>query len=117
MELFPSLGPGSELGWGTLGAGPEPYNNTLDQYRYVVFQDPNWVWRSFDFDSDNRDSVVVNVAFHPSPVLQRPPGQDLRGGRILTVHVAEKFCVNVSPHLKTERHHRHRPILESKVEC
>lgn len=66
MELFPSLAPGSELGWGTLGAGPEPYNNTLDQYRYVVFQDPNWDWRTFNFDSDIARSekpeyVVMNA--------------------------------------------------------
>src|SRR6185369_11525035 len=66
MELFPSLTRGSELGWGALAGGPEPYNNTLDQYRYVVFQDANWDWRTFNFDGDIARSekpeyVVMNA--------------------------------------------------------
>jgi hypothetical protein len=44
-----------------------------------------------------RDFVVASVAFHPSPVLQGPPGQDLRGDRILTVHVAEKIDDMLGP--------------------
>jgi feruloyl esterase len=50
--LFPSLVPGSELGWAVLGAGPEASQVILDQYKYVVFKDPNWDWRTFDFDKD-----------------------------------------------------------------
>jgi len=52
-ELFGSLAPGSELGWAVMGAGPEPYAPILDQAKYVVYQDPNWDWRTFDFDKDN----------------------------------------------------------------
>ena len=51
QKLFPSLTPGSELGWATLG-GPEPSPIILDQYKYVVFKDPSWDWRTFDFDKD-----------------------------------------------------------------
>jgi len=66
MELFPSLARGSELGWGALAGGPEPYNNTLDQYRYVVFQDANWDWHTFNFDGDivrseKPEYVVMNA--------------------------------------------------------
>ena len=61
-ELFSPLAPGSELGWGAMGSGPEPYANTLDQYKYVVFQDPNWDWRTFNFDSDfTRSQLPENV--------------------------------------------------------
>ncbi|MGD1097490.1 MAG: tannase/feruloyl esterase family alpha/beta hydrolase [Bryobacteraceae bacterium] len=52
QQLFSSLVPGTELGWGVQATGPEPYANLYDHYRYVVFKDPNWDWRSFDFDSD-----------------------------------------------------------------
>ena len=48
-----SLAPGSELGWAVMGVGPEPYAPILDQAKYVVFQDPKWDWRAFDFDKDN----------------------------------------------------------------
>lgn len=51
-ELFAAFAPGSELGWATLAGGPEPYRNGLDQFLYVVFQDPKWDWRTFDFDKD-----------------------------------------------------------------
>jgi feruloyl esterase len=66
LELFPSLARGSELGWGALAGGPEPYNNTLDQYRYVVFQDANWDWHTFNFDGDivrseKPEYVVMNA--------------------------------------------------------
>ena len=57
-ELFPALARGSELGWGVMGSGPDPYGNILDQYRYVVFKDPNWDWRTFNFDSDYKRSLA-----------------------------------------------------------
>jgi len=52
QQLFSSLVPGTELGWGIQALGPEPSVNIYDQYRYVVFKDPNWDWRTFNFDSD-----------------------------------------------------------------
>jgi feruloyl esterase len=52
QAIFPSLVPGTELGWGVLGAGPDPSAVMLDHYKYVVFKDPNWNWRTFDFDRD-----------------------------------------------------------------
>jgi feruloyl esterase len=66
QELFPSLVPGTELGWAVLGAGPEPSAVMYDHYKYVVFQDPNWDWRTFNFDSDIQrseepDHVVMNA--------------------------------------------------------
>src|SRR6185369_701405 len=36
QELFPSLAPGSELGWAVMGGGPQPYEAILDQAKYVV---------------------------------------------------------------------------------
>jgi feruloyl esterase len=57
QKLFPSLAPGSELGWAVLG-GPEPSPIILDQYRYVVYKDANWNWKTFDFDKDIERSEV-----------------------------------------------------------
>ena len=51
-ELFASFVPGTELGWGIQARGPEPSANIYDQYKYVVFKDPNWDWKTFDFDKD-----------------------------------------------------------------
>jgi feruloyl esterase len=68
--LFPSLVPGSELGWGVLGAGPDPSQPILDQAQYVVYQDPNWNWKTFDFDKDverfNQPEYLVMNATDPN---------------------------------------------------
>jgi len=66
QEVAPSLVPGSELGWAIHGGGPEPSDTVADQYRYVVFKNPNWDWRTFNFDSDiarseQPDNVVMNA--------------------------------------------------------
>jgi feruloyl esterase len=51
-ELFGGYQLGSELLWGRLIGGPEPYDTALDQFKYTVFNDPNWDWRTFDVDRD-----------------------------------------------------------------
>src|SRR5215831_14369547 len=65
-ELFSSLVPGTELGWGIQAQGPEPSANIYDQYRYVVFKEPNWDWKTFDFDKDvvrgdQPENLVMNA--------------------------------------------------------
>lgn len=65
-ELFPSLAPGSELGWGIQAKGPDPSQNIYDQYRYVVYKDANWDWRTFDFDKgvakgDEPENLIMNA--------------------------------------------------------
>jgi feruloyl esterase len=51
-EIFPGYQPGTELRWGQLLGGPDPYDTALDQFRYMVFNDPKWDWRTFDVDRD-----------------------------------------------------------------
>jgi Tannase and feruloyl esterase len=50
--VFPRLEPGTELRWARLAGGPRPADVFLDQFRYVVYQDPNWDWRTFDLERD-----------------------------------------------------------------
>lgn len=50
--VSPAFTPGNELGWGALLGGPEPNSLGMDQFKYVVFKDPKWDWRTFDFDKD-----------------------------------------------------------------
>jgi feruloyl esterase len=49
--LVPGHEPGSELGWATMG-GTRPFLIGSDHFKYVVFQDPNWNYKTFNFDSD-----------------------------------------------------------------
>ena len=50
-EIFPGLEPGSELGWSGL-AGPAPLSIPDDYYKYVVFRNPAWDFRTLDPDRD-----------------------------------------------------------------
>ena len=52
QEIFPAMNPGSELVWATLAGGPRPIALADDHFKYVVFQDPNWDFKTLNFDSD-----------------------------------------------------------------
>jgi feruloyl esterase len=84
-EMFASLVPGTELGWGVQALGPEPSVNIYDQYRYVVFKDPNWDWRTFDFDKDVvRGDLPENLIMNATD-----PNMDrffAHGGKLLLYH-------------------------------
>src|SRR5262249_35711559 len=43
--------PGSELGWNTM-AGAQIFGLGADLFKYIVFQNANWDYKTFNFDSD-----------------------------------------------------------------
>ncbi len=51
-EVFLGLERGGELGWGGLTGGPDPNSDGVGQFKYIVFEDPNWDWRNFDAKTD-----------------------------------------------------------------
>jgi feruloyl esterase len=105
--LFGSLAPGSELGWAVMGAGPEPYAPILDQAKYVVFRDPMWDWRTFDFDKDNDrferpEFLIMNST---DPHIEKFVAR----GKLLLYHGwADQ---NVSPYNTVEYFERVREVL------
>jgi feruloyl esterase len=50
-EFYPGLEPGSELGWATF-AGPKPFSIGADYGKFVMFSNPAWDYRSFNFATD-----------------------------------------------------------------
>ena len=48
--IFPGLSLGSELAWRAAAGGPDPFQIVTDHFKYVVFEDPNWDFRTLDFD-------------------------------------------------------------------
>ena len=51
QRLYAGLAKGSELAWGTWG-GEKPLSIGLDYFRYVVFGNPQWDYRTLNFDGD-----------------------------------------------------------------
>jgi feruloyl esterase len=83
QELFPPHQPGSELGWNTM-AGPQAFGLGVDLFKYVVFQDPNWDYKTFNFDSDaarTRDASASMDALNPN--LDK---YFARGGKLVQYH-------------------------------
>jgi feruloyl esterase len=58
--MFPRLEPGTELAWGRLAGGPAPADLFVDQFRYVVYQNPQWDWRTFDLARDAAKANAIN---------------------------------------------------------
>jgi feruloyl esterase len=57
---------GSELVWKTLAGGPNPILLADDYFRYVVFENPNWDFKTLNFSSDlkkalERDGGVLSA--------------------------------------------------------
>jgi feruloyl esterase len=83
-ELVPRLEPGTELGWGVQAGGPEPYNNVLERLRYVVYKDPNWDWKTFNFATD-----LAPLEKLDDPANATDPNLTAfmsRGGKLLIYH-------------------------------
>ena len=85
-EIYSPLYPGSELGWGQLAGGAQPLGIPVEFFRYYVFRDPNWDYRTrpLNFDSD----VAASDRTEIQPVNAVDP--DLRsffarGGKLLLI--------------------------------
>ncbi len=84
-RAVPGLMPGSELGWTDLGWTASARATGLDQFRFIVFGDPEWTVRRFDFDRDIAraeagDDDTINAL---NPNLGR---FFARGGRLIQYH-------------------------------
>ena len=84
-EIFPGLEPGSELGWGAF-TGPEPFSISDGYFRYVVHQNPDWDFRTFDVakdvalaDKQDRDNVLKAVDPNLKAFVSR-------GGKLIIYH-------------------------------
>ena len=86
QALYSPMYPGSELGWGQLAGGDAPLGIPLEFFKYYVFKDPNWDYktRPVDFDKD------VPLADKPEIQPVNAVDPDLRkffarGGKLLLV--------------------------------
>jgi feruloyl esterase len=86
QEVYSPMYPGSELGWAQLAGGAQPLGIPVEFFKYFVFRDPNWDYktRPVNFDNDLARADRPDVA----PVNAVDP--DLRkffarGGKLLLV--------------------------------
>jgi feruloyl esterase len=79
------LAPGSELGWTPMGWTASARATGLDQFRFIVFNDPGWGIHQFDFASDivRAEEIDGNTINALEPDLK--PFID-RGGKLIQYH-------------------------------
>lgn len=82
--VFPGLALGSELGWGTQ-AGERPFGAATDYFKYVVYQNADWDYKTLNFAQDialaeKADHGIINAT---NPDLK---AFFQRGGKILQYH-------------------------------
>jgi feruloyl esterase len=84
LKIFPGFEPGSELAWAAL-AGPEPMAIPVDTFRYVVYENPTWDWRTINFESDLTalEKKFAGVVDATSPDLS---AFMKRGGKLVMYH-------------------------------
>ncbi len=77
---YPGLAPGSELGWATYG-GAKPFAIGDDFFKYIVFADPKWDYRTLDFTDVARYRNATVDALDPNlkPFFAR-------GGKLIQYH-------------------------------
>lgn len=83
--IFPGLALGTELGWATKIGGPAPSALGTDYFKYAVFKDPNWDWRSFDLETavplaERADNGVTDATSPDLTAFRQ------RGGKLLLYH-------------------------------
>ena len=83
VPIMPGLEPGSELGWRSLVDGNEPHKLGTTGLKYMTFQDPNWDYRSFDWDKDVERVRTSRLYDATNPDIRAFVA---RGGKLLIYH-------------------------------
>ena len=83
-EIYPAMQPGSELGWNGL-AGPQPAGEAVDLFKYLVFNNEQWDFRTLTFDTvvDLTDKAAGSV-LNATDANLKPYFE--RGGKLLLYH-------------------------------
>ena len=84
-QIAPGLEPGSELGWGALAAGPNAQAIGDTYFKFVVFKDATWDFRTLDFDRDVAvtDQIDGGLLAATDPDLTEFAS---RGGKLMLIH-------------------------------
>jgi feruloyl esterase len=85
-EIYPGLQRGTELGWGANTAGPSIFSTATQFFAFMVYNNPNWNYETFNFSSDvafadKGFSFLIDAIDPDLSAFQR------RGGKILQSHL------------------------------
>ena len=88
-QIYPGMAPGSEPFW--VNRDPaNPFPIPISHYKWLVFRDPGWDWKTFDFDDPADYEAHVRAEARLAPILNATDPNlsafRARGGRLLQYH-------------------------------
>ena len=83
QPIVAGFSPGSELNWATMG-GAQPFGPGLDLFKYVVFSDPNWDFKTLNWDTHVDQTLKASAAMDALDPNLKPYFD--RGGKIISYH-------------------------------
>ena len=83
QTIVAGFSPGSELGWNTM-LGAQPFGLGVDLFKYVVFSDPNWDFKTFNWDSHLDQTLKASKDMDAMDPNLKPFFD--RGGKIISYH-------------------------------
>ena len=92
-SVYPGLMPGGETLWQPLVGGPVPFPIGPSIYGQMVFEDPDWDWRTFNYDLDlaAAKAKLGDVMDAMDPDLR--PFKN-RGGKLILYHGWSDFGIS-----------------------
>jgi feruloyl esterase len=88
-QLYPGLAPGSEPFWPNRDPA-SPFPIPISHYKWLVFADPNWDWKTFDFNDPADYDAHVKAEARLAPIMNATnPNLSAfreRGGKLLQYH-------------------------------
>ena len=84
-SVYPGLMPGGETQWGPLVVGPKPFPIGPSIYGQMVFEDPDWDWRTFNYDAD-LDAAIAKLRDVMDAIDPDLAAFKQRGGKLILYH-------------------------------
>jgi feruloyl esterase len=81
--IVAGFSPGSELNWATM-AGAQPFGPGVDLFKYIVFGDANWDFKTLNWDADLDKTLKASAAMDAMDPNLKPFFD--RGGKIISYH-------------------------------
>ena len=88
QQFWPPYEVSSEIGWG--GHIGQPFSIPTSYFKFMVFEDPNWDWKTFSFTDPNNFAIMNDAHYRLGPILDATE-PDLTafkrlGGKLIMYH-------------------------------